>query len=251
MIAKEPWQMTREEWRVSQLEKAREELALMKKMSEEQYAAAHRGASRTADIEIHETQYIPSLEAGGEIRYKAWGRVAGKRAQVTYTYNAMTGHRTEVELAIRQGKPVPAEVLAEYPDLGAIPKAEGELQQLLSFLTTAISRESTETKLRQRFGDAVFDWAHRQGFITGTPQPSPSKRVMSITLKGRQQLEEKVIIPKAEAITPEVTKVSMTVTDYDREYLTSDLIRLAKEKGISTSGDKKAIIRRLLEGGYL
>ncbi|GAH93999.1 unnamed protein product [marine sediment metagenome] len=65
-------------------------------------------------------------------------------------------------------------------------KPPREMQEMLIFLTTAISKESTESKLRQRFGDVAFDEAYSQGFITRTPQPSPSKRVVSITLKGRE-----------------------------------------------------------------
>ena len=59
---------------------------------------------------------------------------------------------------------------------------------LLQFLTTAPGRESTESKLLGRFGEAAFDEAYRQGWITRTPHPEPSKRVVSITLKGREQL---------------------------------------------------------------
>jgi len=75
---------------------------------------------------------------------------------------------------------------------GIMPKTLGEanMQEMLIFLTTAISKESTESKLRQRFGDAAFDEAYNQGFITRTPQPSPSKRVVSITLNGREWLRK-------------------------------------------------------------
>ncbi len=71
------------------------------------------------------------------------------------------------------------------PDIRA-GETSDKLQEMLIFLTTAIQKESTESKLRQRFGDAVFNETYSQGFITRTPQPSPSKRVVSITLKGRE-----------------------------------------------------------------
>jgi len=78
------------------------------------------------------------------------------------------------------------EVTEPLPEYELIPDY---MQEMLIFLTTAISKESTESKLRQRFGDATFDEAHSQGFITRTPHPSPSKRVVSITLKGRDKID--------------------------------------------------------------
>ena len=83
------------------------------------------------------------------------------------------------------------------------PKTPGaSTREMLIFLTTAISKESTESKLRQRFGDIAFDEAYSQGFITRTPQPSPSKRVTSITLKGREWIGDQETEKEEEGVKP-------------------------------------------------
>lgn len=74
-------------------------------------------------------------------------------------------------------------------------------RNLLSHLTKATQKESNELFLRRTFGDDIFESVYKKGFMTGIPQPSPSKRIMSITLKGRSELDR--IIPKAEVGVPE------------------------------------------------
>lgn len=65
-----------------------------------------------------------------------------------------------------------------------------ELQELLRFLITAPGKELTEANLKLRFGDSVFNDAYEQGFIIRGPDPSPFKRAVYITQKGRQLLEK-------------------------------------------------------------
>ncbi len=122
-----------------------------------------------------------------------------------------------------------------YPELTYKPRVSlltateyPNITELLRFISTATGRESTESKLRQRFGDAPFDEARKQGLMVGTPQPSPSKRVMTITLKGKQ------------AIVPEVLEYP------DISYLTAttgtklDSLQIVKAyKQISRHGEDK------------
>lgn len=89
-------------------------------------------------------------------------------------------------------------------------------EELLRFLTTAPGRESTEAKLRQRFGESVFNDAYQQGFITRTPHPSPSKRVVSITLKGRKQLEPEYLAATHELL-PEGLRKKLPPIGYGGE----------------------------------
>ena len=94
-------------------------------------------------------------------------------------------------------------------------------------------------------------------FRLGTGRLPPYQPV---TTGNKLQAEmESLGVIKAWRISPEFKRsklekelpkvVAKTVADYDREYTITDLIKLAKEKGMSASGDKKAIIRRLLDAG--
>jgi len=75
---------------------------------------------------------------------------------------------------------------------------------LLQHLIGATKKLSTELYLSSSFGELTLAEAHQQGLVTATPDPSPSKKVFSITVRGRDYLASQAATsnpgPGAEAI---------------------------------------------------
>lgn len=69
-----------------------------------------------------------------------------------------------------------------------VAESKGDLPAMLRFLMTASGKNLTEARLRQQFGDAVFELALGNDFITGSQEPDTLKRQMHISTKGRAYL---------------------------------------------------------------
>jgi len=97
---KEPWQMTAKEY--------------AKSMStlEDRY-------NELLKIELKGEEYDPNSPVGREASQSAFGQLKKETGLIGLTFTDMAGmgHTAKVRLAIEEGKPVPPEVLAEYPEL--------------------------------------------------------------------------------------------------------------------------------------
>jgi hypothetical protein len=60
------------------------------------------------------------------LRYGAKSSATTPAGMAQQTKKAINGHVADIEQALRDGKPVPAEVLADYPDLAAKPAQQGQ-----------------------------------------------------------------------------------------------------------------------------
>jgi len=105
---KEPWQMTKVGYAEAQIQKSRTLIEAWNK-------AGSHGFPPTAQPSIYEI--APLAEKAGYIMPRDAEMVLKK-----------SYHRLQVEAAIHEGKPIPTDVLKDYPDLQAkiIPKAEAE-----------------------------------------------------------------------------------------------------------------------------
>lgn len=125
MGSKEPWQMTREEY---------------VKTEPAKYVAVRIGGSNRllgrqfkafeqAGIELHDTggaigaghwsnrhAVMPNTPEARDLLKSVRGRIAREQPKF---YSPSYVHRVEVEKALRENKPVPPEVLRDYPELAA------------------------------------------------------------------------------------------------------------------------------------
>jgi hypothetical protein len=67
----------------------------------------------------------PKVSKAAKDSYRA---AKAKYEEIGVKAEAATNHRNLVEQAIREGKPVPPEVLADYPDLKPVEKTPQEIQ---------------------------------------------------------------------------------------------------------------------------
>ncbi|GAH45028.1 unnamed protein product, partial [marine sediment metagenome] len=131
------------------------------------------------------------------------------------------GHKGLVRQAIGQGKLVPTEVLADYPDLVALVKPPAEMP-----IVRLTEEEFVKEKLALR---------RKQAERVGVP--FDEKREMAL-LRG----EYRIIAPPA--VKPEV--LPMTPVEYDLRYTLKELREMARQEGLSASGSKKEIAARLI-----
>lgn len=148
-------------------------------------------------------------------------------------------HERNVKDALSEGKPVPPEVLAEYPDLAkAIPKTTPVIPEVTRQL-----RQMTKDEFLASFGWRNLDEAKAviqsmpEGEVIYTPQGQEvSKQLLEGVVKDLTK-----IIPKAEA------KVSrQTIVDYDRQYTLAELKKMCRDRSLTVSGSKKELIARLI-----
>jgi len=159
-----------------------------------------------------------AVEAANKENLRMYGPIKGEQA-------GMLGVPGKVHTQKRpyEAGQMEIESYAKYKEAMS-PKLHG----MLEFLISAPQRESTEAKLIEQYGDSVFHQAHEQGFITRTPNPSPSKRVVSITLKGREALQ------------------STPAEKEDLHWKTVvELKQMCSELDLPTDGGKEDLIRRL------
>ena len=116
-------------------------------------------------------------------------------------------HKEHVRIALSKGKLVSAEVLKEYPDLAK--PVGGEQAGMLG-----VPGKYVEQKRPWTPGQMGFE--------------SYAKYVEAMGRKPEQQSRE------------------LTLTDYDKLYTFNELREICGERGIHSSGDKKALITKLL-----
>lgn len=104
--------------------------------------------------------------------------------------NWLGTHEGEVQVAVQNRKPVPPEVLKDYPEMAAIAAKAVRTPRELFEAIRSLKPEATIT-----------------------PRKSP--------------------------------------VEYDREMTLKQILELAREHNISTSGSKKQLIRKLIDGGWL
>src|SRR3990167_2161342 len=97
-IAKEPWQMVRAEWEAAKSLKRRQAIEAWNR-------AGSKGFPPSSGLDT-----VSDLTALGE-------KVGYQFPRDTELVMKMDSHRLRVEVAMAEGKPVPTEVLADYPDL--------------------------------------------------------------------------------------------------------------------------------------
>lgn len=110
---KEPWQMSRAEW-----EGARE--ATRPEVAQSNFTRASGSQAAAQLREVERLTFGVSKEASERLRAAAKNgeRIpAAELDALMERVNTRVSHRDVVEKAVRDGLPVPAEVLAEYPDL--------------------------------------------------------------------------------------------------------------------------------------
>jgi polyhydroxyalkanoate synthesis regulator phasin len=122
---KEPWQMTKAEWRpnpsysevVNRIESSRS-------FNAEEFARPYRNAG--AQVLLDAADYI--IERGGETNERAISRARELRkiAIRDGMPRTLQDHKKAVQQALREGKPVPPEVLADYPELNNPDRIEVE-----------------------------------------------------------------------------------------------------------------------------
>ncbi len=130
-------------------------------------------------------------------------------------------HKASVKYALSKGKPVPPEVLKDYPDLqrklpSAVIPTEEEMAKTLSIIDRRPKKDIEESKLRKEFGNEMIDSLRQKGYVTrGSAGPNPP---LLVTLSGRETMKA---IPKAEewklrekkgTSTPKETSVPEKVT---------------------------------------
>lgn len=126
---KRPWQMTRAEWASQTLARTQAEIARLSLMK------PREGSANWAALQNAE-------EAARGLESSVKG---GTQAVPLDWWNA---HKNAIQAALSEGKPVPAEVLAEYPDLqkqAAVPRGESIDQALSDF---EVSQQAARANLR-------------------------------------------------------------------------------------------------------
>jgi hypothetical protein len=143
---KEPWQMTRKEFITTYPERTRAAIAqeVQRKISQiepeiskaQARIAADPGNPANASIQT----FIKDAEAQIE-QQRARLSAPIKPLEEIWSPEQIKWHH--VEHALREGKPVPPEVLADYPDLAATPEAPQNLRTLME-------GEKTPKRIRRR-----------------------------------------------------------------------------------------------------
>jgi hypothetical protein len=111
---KEPWQMTRAEWLNSQVKEVEAKIQNANNIKDE--------ASRKAALKILNDQ-LESAKTGKPVRVKVTAQEIGPRGNPQNITRTITRsdvanfHKLAIEDAIREGKPVPSEVISDYPDI--------------------------------------------------------------------------------------------------------------------------------------
>jgi len=134
-FTKQPWQMTKGEYtqyRISldpKMQDAIEEgfkVDFNKEYADEVIKALKEGKPVPADIRAQYSQYAPS---GITKPSESWRMTKGKfigKATTQSAINYKAGvHERAVKQALSEGKPVPPEVLEDYPDLASLPQQAG------------------------------------------------------------------------------------------------------------------------------
>ncbi|MHC4605170.1 MAG: hypothetical protein ACYS6W_17785 [Planctomycetota bacterium] len=122
--AKQPWEMTKEEFGTEQPSKDKQWLTHDKpiiKIDSELVLPTKAGILGKDKGKIAKVELVRNLA------HKEGIVVEARIGDETYTLSSGEAHRGIIQQALSEGKPVPAEVLAEYPDLK--PAAEGEVKK--------------------------------------------------------------------------------------------------------------------------
>jgi len=158
-VGKEPWEMTREEWNKVKRRLQRE---WKKALSEGDY-------NKAAKLEELRTRHIYNVDVPS-IWYK---EAKGK------TKFDLVDHKMVVEQALKEGKPIPPEVLKDYPNLA-------EMSPLKPKIVSEAKWQHVESYSRLKPGDYIrvhYRGKTYEGRISGKPKRMRSGAVM-VPLEG-------------------------------------------------------------------
>lgn len=121
-VAREKAEAEKRKREAAELEKKQQQDLFAPKPPAEKPAAPHPAVKQP--WEMTKNEYVDAVRSGHSVEGTATGGLTLKQHVQMVALAAKTNHRTFVEQALREGKPVPAEVLADYPDL--VKQAEGK-----------------------------------------------------------------------------------------------------------------------------
>lgn len=124
-------------------------------------------------------------------------------------------HKDSVKLALSEGKPVPAEVLKDYPDLAATVTGKGASEWTPESVRRILA-------IPQRTAPAEYVPGAKAGAYN---QHTTTQRLMRYGL------------------TPEEYEKAV---ELDRQYSQEELVQMCRTLGLPTGGEKKALCARLL-----
>lgn len=218
VAAKQPWEMTRDEFTAVARDNATE-----------------RARNITASTEQEARKYEATGEdtRAWEIRQKANSQIERLQQPVN---DAAALHDRMVRHALSEGKPVPPEVLADYPDLAARGKGEGA--------ATPRDLESVRKELGMSVKD-MQDPANQAVLIEAGVDPAQFKTV------GETPAERiNAAVPKAEPPLPalSVQQVTRSTPGGGSPFRFTDPIMEAEYKGASGGIQKDSLLARTRAG---
>jgi len=143
-----------------------------------------------------------------------------------------------------EGKPVPPEVLADYPELKATVVAQRA--------TTGTRWQQAQAQAIARIEEIESEWVAKRFY--GPTKEQQDRIYAAIADTANEYGVPESTLRRAvlwEARTAGAKLASLTVVECDRQYSLSELKSKARAEGISTSGDKKALCRKLMDAGVL
>lgn len=195
-----------------------------------------------------------------------------RKANLKRGQAARDKHAKLVKQAFSEGKPVPAEVLAEY-NLAKI-TAEN--------LVYSRTRKEIQDKVQQIFGsyedlermdrgeipmtvegDVSIDYMADIEYAAAVRDLEETRELLRRAYDEIAEGHAKGVLPayrpslvaelagarRGQALQGGGVPNHNTVIEYDKRYSLTELEVMCKEKGLPTSGDKKTLIRRLLSNG--
>lgn len=152
------------------------------------------------------------------------------------------GHKRHVENALGAGKPVSPEVLADYPDL----KPAGVAPEI----ATGTRWQQAQAQAIARIEEIESEWVAKR--FSGPTKEQQDRIYSAIADTAKEYGVPESTLQRAvlwEARAAGAKPASLTAVEYDRQYSLSELKSKARAAGISTSGDKKALCRKLIDAG--
>ncbi len=155
-----------------------------------------------------------------------------------------TTHRREIEKALKEGKPVPAEVLADYPDL-AQPVAPITKAEVVEVATTLkeLAEQIVDKKITGNRDQIVANWVSEKFKDKGLSEAAIDKKIDSAIRNFGTTLQS---VERERLRLAQPTKVEAKVVKTTVETKTNAIQANVKEASVEPAGTVDAIRRNVL-----
>lgn len=158
--------------------------------------------------------------------FRSIGWPEGYEYNKSIGYRTGTGHRVLVRIALSEGKPVPPEVLKDYPELAKVGIKPLPGQAAMPEAFAPLAEEARQYKTFEDFETALFSkewhdkWQHKEGLlgdiaVMGLPKATKSATEGRNIISGREGIRDFWQSAQAQAAMPEAAKEPWMMTRYE------------------------------------